>query len=142
MGRLDPPTVLLDPTFIAALVDHDEPFHADAVAEYATMLDEYEREQILLTATSDALAGMTPSVRASLFAPVQELRIAEQHRNASLDVYGASREDPDFATMLVIVHREGVDTVASFDTRLDGLDVRVRPVRRPPPSAEAEPADR
>ena len=31
MGRLDPPRVLLDATFIAALTDHDEPFHADAV---------------------------------------------------------------------------------------------------------------
>ena len=69
-------------------------------------------------------------MRASLLAPVQTLIVAEQHRNASLDVYGASAEDPDFATLLVIIHREDVAVVATFDSRL-------RPLRdrRPAPSA-------
>ncbi len=129
MGGLDPPRVLLDATFIAALTDHDEPFHADAVAEYAVLLDEYEREDVLLAATSDSLHGLPPNVRAALFAPVEELRIAEQHRNASLDVYGPSGEDPDFATLLVLVQREGVAAVATFDARFDRLAVVVRPPR-------------
>src|SRR4051812_45281327 len=105
MGRLDPPKVLLDPTFIAALVNHDEPFHREAVAEYADLLDRYERDEVQLAATSDSLHAMVPNVRSALFAPVDELRVAEQHRNASLDVYGASAEDPDFATLLVMIHR-------------------------------------
>jgi predicted nucleic acid-binding protein len=138
MGRLDPPKVLLDSTFIAALVNHDEPFHRDAVAEYADLLDRYEREEVLLAATSDSLHGMAPNLRAALFAPVEELRIAEQHRNASLNVFGPSAEDPDFATLLVLVHREGVDAVASFDARFDRLDVQVRPPR--PPVTAAAPA--
>ena len=142
MAGLDPPRVLLDPTFIAALTNHDEPFHADAVGEYAILLDEYEHEAVLLAATSDALHGMAPNVRASLFAPVEELRVAEQHRNASLGVYGASGEDPDFATMLVVVHREGVAAVASFDARFDRLDVPVRPARPPAPSPEDAPVAR
>ena len=49
-----------------------------------------ERDEVLLAATSDALRGMTPNVRASLFAPVDELRIAEQHRNASLAIIPAA----------------------------------------------------
>jgi predicted nucleic acid-binding protein len=129
--RLDPPRVLLDSTFIAALTDHDEPFHADAVAAYAELLDRYEREEVLLAATSDSLTTITPNVRSSLLAPVQTLIVAEQHRNASLDVYGSSAEDPDFATLLVIVHREDVAAVASFDTRFDRFDVDVLPPRRP-----------
>jgi predicted nucleic acid-binding protein len=135
MGGLDPPRVLLDPTFIAALTNHDEPFHADAVAEYADLLDRYERDEVLLAATSDSLRGIAPNVRSSLFAPVEELRIAEQQRNASLDVYGPIAEDPDFATLLVVVHREGVAAVASFDTRFDHLDVPVLPPRRPATAA-------
>jgi predicted nucleic acid-binding protein len=138
MAGLDPPRVLLDSTFIAALVNHDEPFHADAVAEYADLLDRYEHADVLLAATSDSLHGMAPNVRSSLFAPVEELRIAEQHRNASLDVYAAVAEDPDFATLLVIIHREGVDAVASFDARFDRLDVQVRPPR--PPATAVGPA--
>jgi predicted nucleic acid-binding protein len=136
VAGLDPPRVLIDSSFIAALTNHDEPFHADAVAEYGDLLDRYEREEVLLAATSDSLRGLAPNVRASLFAPVDELRIAEQHRNASLDVYGASAEDPDFATLLVVIHREGVSAVASFDARFDRFDIAVRPTRQPIAAAD------
>jgi predicted nucleic acid-binding protein len=129
MSALDPPRVLLDSTFIAALTDHDEPFHGDAVAAYAALLDRFERDEVLLAATSDSLATIAPAVRASLLAPVQTLTVAEQHRNASLEVYGASAEDPDFATLLVIVHREDVAVVASFDSRLDPFAIDVVPPR-------------
>jgi predicted nucleic acid-binding protein len=135
MAGLDPTRVLLDSTFIAALINHDEPFHADAVAEYADLLDRYERDEVLLTATSDSLNGLPPNVRASLLAPLDELRIAEQHRNASLDVAGSSGDDPDFATLLVLIEREGVDAVASFDARFDRFALEVRPPRRPAASA-------
>jgi predicted nucleic acid-binding protein len=134
VSRLDPPRVLLDPTFIAALTNHDEPFHADAVAAYTELLDRYEREEVLLAATSDSLASITPNVRAALLAPVQAVVVAEQHRNVSLDVYGSSAEDPDFATLLVIVHREDVATVATFDSRFDRFDVDVVPSRSPVPT--------
>jgi len=130
VSRLDPPRVLLDSTFIAALTDHDEPFHADAVATYAELVDRFERDEVVLAATSDSLATTTPAVRTSLLAPVQTLIVAEQHRNASIDVYGPSAEDPDFATLLVIIHREDVAVVASFDGRLDHFAVDVVP-RRP-----------
>jgi predicted nucleic acid-binding protein len=130
MSRLDPPTVLLDPTFIAALTNLDEPYHAEAVATYADLLDRYEVEAILLVATSDSLDGIHVNVRKSLFAPVQELRIADQHRNASLDVIGPSAEDPDFATLLVALHREGVGCVATFDPRFDALQIETLPDRQ------------
>lgn len=139
MPGLDPPRILLDSTFIAALINHDEPSHADAVAEYADLLDRYERDEALLAATSDSLSGMSPSVRASLFAPLEELRVAEQYRNASLDVYGSSGEDPDFATLLVVIDRERVAEVASFDARFDRFDIRVRPRRAPAESADPVP---
>ncbi len=140
MSRLDPPTVLLDQTFIAALTNLDEPYHAEAVAEYSDLLDRYEREEVLLAATSDSLERVHANVRTSLFAPVQELRIAEQHRNASLDVVGPSAEDPDFATLLVALHREKVKCVATFDTRFDALQIDTLPERDPPPS-EPRPDD-
>jgi predicted nucleic acid-binding protein len=129
VSRLDPPWVLLDSTFIAAVINHDEPFHADAVAAYADLLDRFEHDQVLLAATSDSLAELAPNVRASMFAPVTTLVIAEQHRNASLDVYGSGAKDPDFATMLVIAHREHIAAIASFDARFDRFDVDLVPPR-------------
>jgi hypothetical protein len=129
MRRLDPPTVLLDQTFIAALTNLDEPYHTEAVAEYSDLLDRYEREEVLLVATSDSLDEVAVNVRTSLFAPVQELRIAEQHRNASLDVLGPSAEDPDFATLLVALHRERVACVATFDPRFDAMQIETLPSR-------------
>jgi predicted nucleic acid-binding protein len=132
VSRLDPPSVLLDPTFIAALTNHDEPFHAEAVATYADLLDRYEREEVLLMATTDSLAELHVNVRKSLFAPVQELHLAEQYRNASLDVSEPFGEDPDFATLLVAVHRERVRCVATFDPRFDGLQIETVPDRERP----------
>ena len=127
MSRLDPPTVLLDASFVAALTNHDEPFHADAVATYAELIDRYERAEVLLGATSDTLEPLTPAIRASLFSPVTTVRIAEQHRNAALDVAGPSAADPDLATLLVILRREKIRCVASFDRRLDRFDIEIVP---------------
>ena len=98
-------------------------------AEYSDLLDRYEREEVLLFATSDSLEVVHVNVRRSLFAPVQELRIAEQHRNASLEVAGPSSEDPDFATLLVALHRERITCVATFDPRFDPLQIETVPVR-------------
>ncbi len=137
MSRLDPPSVLLDPTFIAALTNHDEPFHAEAVAAYVDLLDRYEREEVLLMATTDSLAELHVNVRKSLFAPVQELHLAEQYRNASLDVAEPFAKDPDFATLLVALQREKVRCVATFDPRFDGLAIETVPGHEPP---QAEPA--
>ena len=131
MSRLDPPTVLLDQTFIAALTNLDEPYHKEAVAEYSALLDRYEREEVLLVATSDALDMIHVNVRKSLFAPVQELELAEQYRNASLEVIGPSADDPDFATLLVALHREQVSCVATFDPRFDALQIDTVPTRGP-----------
>jgi hypothetical protein len=129
VSRLDPPAVLLDQTFIAALTNLDEPYHGEAVSEYAELLDRYERDEVLLVATSDSLETIHVNVRQSLFAPVQELRLAEQHRNASLEVSGPSGEDPDFATLLVALHREQVRCVATFDPRFDSLQIDTVPER-------------
>lgn len=144
MSRLDPPTVLLDHTFLAALTDHEEPFHAEAVAAYAELLDRYERAEVLLTATSDVLGLLSPAIRTSLFAPVQELRIAEQHRNAALDVTGPSADDPELATLLVVLRREKIRHVATFDTRLHRFDLVLipGPAQAPaPPLDDPPPAD-
>lgn len=127
MSVLDPPTVLLDATFIAALTNHDEPFHGEAVATYADLLDRYERAEVLLGATSDALEPLAQSIRTSLFSPVTTVTIAEQHRNAALDVAGPSAADPDLATLLVILRREKIRCVASFDRRLDRFDIEIIP---------------
>jgi predicted nucleic acid-binding protein len=129
VSRLDPPTVLLDQTFIEALTNLDEPYHKEAVAEYSELLDRYEREEVLLVATSDSLDTIHVNVRKSLFAPVQELQLAEQYRDASLEVAGVNAEDPDFATLLIALHREKVDCVATFDPRFDALQIETLPER-------------
>jgi predicted nucleic acid-binding protein len=140
VSRLDPPSVLLDSTFIAALTNLDEPYHAEAVATYAELLDRYELEQVVLMATSDSLEMIHANVRTSLFAPVQELRLAEQYRNASLEVLGPGSEDPDFATLLVALHREKVGCVATFDPRFDAVQIDTLP-ERPPPASDPAPDD-
>ncbi len=127
MSRLDPPTVLLDASFVGALVDNDEPFHHDAVAAYAELLDRYERAEVLLGATSDTMEPLPAGLRSSLFAPVTTIRIAEQHRNAALDVAGPSADDPELATLLVILRRDKIRCVASFDRRLDRFDLDIVP---------------
>lgn len=130
MSRLDPPKVLLDRTFLAALTDPLDPNHERARLTYLRLLDEYEAEQVLLVATSDAAE---PGLRRTLLAPVDVLHVAGQHRRAAT----RTRADlpADLAVDAVLCHRERIRRIATFDPRWAAFDVDLEPT--PLPSAPA-----
>jgi len=124
---LNPPTVLLDRTFIDALVSPDHPRHEHAVAAYRDLIDEFEANHRLLAATSPHLAEVPPDVRSALLAPVTSLRVAHQHRSAAERVRPPAGTDPDFAGVLVVLHRHRIRTVATFDPRFGDFDLDLLP---------------
>ena len=130
---LDPPQVLLEHSFLAALVDLDDPNHVAAVTCYAELIDQYEDERILLKALDTDLDDLDPEsrMRHRLLAPVSTMFVAQQHRNA---VPGSLVTDPDLALTMIMVVWNKVRRIATFDTRFDGFDVEVLPR----PAAEPE----
>ena len=80
---MTPPAVLLDATFLAAVVDpeHDA---ASAVAEaYLELLDDFVAHRIRLRARRDHLATVPPDLRRTVLSPVQGTRSAWTNPNHS-----------------------------------------------------------
>lgn len=128
MKRLDPPGVLLERSFIDALIDDTNPNHDAARKCYATLLDDYQAERILLKVLQPDRQQLTASAEHSLraknlLAPATTIRIAGQHRNAARRITA----DPEVALILVIIDRHRLSTVASFDARLTEYGLRVVP---------------
>jgi hypothetical protein len=73
-----PPTVLLDRSFVEALRDDAHEAHARVVECYRELVDDYEARRIRLRARTDVLGRRDP-----LFAPVERIHIAAQHRRAA-----------------------------------------------------------
>lgn len=135
---LDPPQVLLEHSFLAALIHLDDPNHVAAVTCYAELIDQYEDERILLKALDMDLADLDPEsrMRHGLLAPVSTMFVAQQHRNA---VPGSLVTDPDLALTMIMVVWNKVRRIATFDARFDGFDVEVLP--RPAAAPELDEAN-
>lgn len=123
---LDPPQVLLEHTFLTALVDLDDPDHHLAVTLYAELIDQFEAEEILLKALDIDLLDVDDEgrFRRTLLAPVSTMYVAQQHRNA---VAHSLVTDPDLALTMIMVVWNKVRTIATFDPRFGGFDVEVLP---------------
>lgn len=119
---MSPPTVLLDLTFLDAVADPDDANHDDAVAIYRTLIDGFLGQCLLLTARADHLADVN---NADLFATVDKLHVARQHRNAANDLMRITPIDVDVALTLVLIHRYKVRRVATFDERLNHYDLDI-----------------
>jgi predicted nucleic acid-binding protein len=119
---MNPPLVLLDLSFLAAVADIDEPNHEEATALYRTLVDDYVEQRCLLVARADHLAAIPD---ADLFAAVDKLHVAGQHRHAADDLIARTGVDVDQAVTLVLIRRSKIRKVATFDERLAQYDINV-----------------
>jgi predicted nucleic acid-binding protein len=119
---MNPPSTLLDATFLTAVADTDDANHDEAVALYRTMVDDFVEQRCLLVARADHLAVVaTPD----LFAPVDKLHVARQHRHAADELVRNTGIDFDVAITLVLVRRSKIRKVATFDERLTVYDIDI-----------------
>jgi hypothetical protein len=126
---LDPPTVLLERTFVAALLDPAGPGHAAAARCYLDLVAEFTRDERLLTVTSDTRREFGDAI-GSLLDPATTLHVAGQERHAAehVRVDGVGDEDhADLALNLVLLRRHRIGAVATFDDRYRAFDVEVLP---------------
>ena len=124
--RMDPPVVLLERGFLAAVTDEHHVGHATARAVYARLVDEYEADTVLLRAVSEHLPAVGRALRAGVFAPVEPLHVAGQHRRAvDLMLEGDDVADPDLALTLVMLERHSIRRIATLDERFAAFDLEV-----------------
>jgi predicted nucleic acid-binding protein len=126
---MDPPSYLLDRSFLVALADVDDPDHDEAKESYRSLIDDFVAQRCLLVARADHLAGVDSP---QLFAAVDKLHVARQHRNAAEKMVRTSGIDMDLAITLVLIRRYKLRKVASFDGRFAGYNVTlIEPVTSP-----------
>lgn len=137
---MDPPKVLLEATFLAAVTDPDHPRHADCVVAYRELVQQFEDEKVLLVAVSDHLRdidhpnGLTTGEkvkwfvhrpRVGVFAPVDPLYVGGQHRRAAA---GTKVDDPTVALTLVMCSRYGVRRIATLHEAYEAFDLDLLPL--------------
>lgn len=116
-------SVLLDRTFVLALLATDDPAHASAKRIYARLVDRYEDGDDLLFAASTVLQDVPREFRSVTLAPVLTLWVAHQHRAAARRVRDSVT--PEVAIELVLLQRERIRTVATASAVFDRYDVAV-----------------
>ena len=119
---MNPPSVLLDHSFLTAVADAGDEDHDEAVAAYHVLIDDFLTQRHLLVARADHLAAVA---NADLFAPIDKLHVARQHRNAAKELVRGAPVDIDVAITLVLIHRCKVRRVATFDPRLARFDLDI-----------------
>ena len=117
---MNPPSVLLDLSFLDAVAHADDANHDEAVAVYRMLIDDFLAQRHLLVARADHLAAVDS---ADLFAPIDKLHVARQHRNAAKELMRGTPVDVDLAITLVLIRRCKVRRVATFDDRLAHYDI-------------------
>lgn len=131
--RMDPPVVLLEKGFMEALASAEQPGHAEAAAVYASLVDDYEAERVLLRAIDEHIPATGVPPRRGLFAPVEPLHVAGQHRRAvDLMLEGDDVADPDMALTLVMLERHSIRRIATVDLRYAGFALEVVPLAPAP----------
>ncbi len=126
-------SILVDDSFLNALLAVDHPAHQSAKVLYANLVDRYEAGLVRLFAISDVVNRLPQNVRRNTLAPVETLWVAAQHRRAARAIEGAVA--PEKALALVMLQRERIRTVASATHDFDDLDLVVLFAS---PDAEAE----
>jgi predicted nucleic acid-binding protein len=119
---VNPPSTLLDHSFLVAVADADDEHHAEAVGIYRSLIEDFVDERCLLVARADQLAAVD---QRDLFASVDKVHIARQQRNAAADLAGRTEIDGDLAITLVLIHRLRLRKVATFDPRLASYDIDI-----------------
>ena len=119
---MNPPSILLDHSFLLALADSTDANHEEAVEIYSALVDDFVEQRCLLVARADNLAA---PANPDLFASIDKLHVARQHRNAASELAARTEIDIDLAITLVLIQRHRIRKIASFDERLDRYDVAV-----------------
>lgn len=114
--------VLLDDSFVNALLATDAPAHAAACVLYGELVDNYERGHDRLFALSSVLGDVPREFRRSALAPVATLHVAAQHQSAAMATGHAT---PRAALSLVMMRRERIGAVATATNEFDAFDVEV-----------------
>lgn len=117
---MNPPKILLDLTFLVAVRDRDDPHHDEAVEMFRPMIDDFVAQRSWLVARNDHLEAVADP---ELFAVIDKLHVARQHRNAAVDVVARTGAGMDEAITLVLVRRCRIRKVATFDERLDRFEI-------------------
>lgn len=121
---MNPPSVFLDHSYLVAISDVDHPHHDDAVETYRTLVDDFVAQRCLLVARADHLQAVSSSgITTDLFAAVDKLHVARQHRNAAADVTARNGVNIEVATTMVLLRRHRIRRVLSFDDHFAGYDV-------------------
>jgi predicted nucleic acid-binding protein len=119
---MNPPSVLLDHSFLVAVGDIDDVNHDDAVTTYQSLIDDFVEQRCLIVARADHLAAVAEQLSSNdLFAAVDKLHVARQHRNAAAELTARRGIGIDQAITLVMVHRLRIRRVVTFDEELAGL---------------------
>jgi predicted nucleic acid-binding protein len=119
---MNPPSVLLDLSFLAAVADVGDVNHDEAVAIYRTLVDDFVEQRHLLVARADHLAAIPDP---DLFAAVDKLHVAGQHRHAADELIAGTGVDVDEAITLVLIRRSKIRKVATFDQRLAHYNINI-----------------
>ncbi len=119
---MNPPFVLLDHSFLAAVADIDDADHDEAVAIYRALLDDFVEQRCLLVARTDHLAAVAND---ELYASIDKLHVARQHRNAAKELVRGTGIGIDEAITLVLIHRSKIRKIATFDERLTHYDLDI-----------------
>lgn len=133
LPKLNPPTVFIDASFVRALTDPTSAHHVAATTIYRSLVEQFRDERVLLVAAEATLSAVPRPIRATLLAPIAKAHVAGRFRSAAvrmLDTAGGSIErglavDLDFATQLVLLQRERIERVATFDTRFEQYEVTI-----------------
>ncbi|HZX53748.1 MAG TPA: hypothetical protein VFE86_03665 [Ilumatobacteraceae bacterium] len=134
---MNPPSYLLDKSFLVALADPANANHNEAKDVYRSLIDDFVAQRCLLVARSDHVAAIN---NPRLFAAVDKLHPARQHRNAAEKMADTAGIDTDFAVTLVLIQRYRLRKVAAFDERFAAYDIDlIEPVVSS--ITETEPAD-
>ena len=119
---MNPPSTLLDESFLLALVDADDDNHDQAVAIYRTMIVDFVAQRCLLVARADHLKAVDSP---DLFAPIDKLHVARQHRTAAATLVERTGVGPDQAITLVLIQRNRIRKLATFDVQMKAYDIEI-----------------
>lgn len=121
---LNPPSVFLDHSYLVAISDVEHPQHHDAVEAYSALIDDFVAERCLLMARADHLQSLTTDeATKNLFAAVDKLHVARQHRKAAADLSARTGVGIEDAVTMVLLRRHRIRRVLSFDEHFAGYDV-------------------
>ncbi len=134
--------VLLDNTFVRALVEETDRQHQWARILYRQLVDDFEQRSRRLVAADVVLKGVEPTQRARLFAPVRAVYVSASHRRAATAIVRQAVDatiSPELALTLVLLGHEKISVVASFEPELRHFAVAI--LGMDPPSDAVVTAD-